>query len=488
MSEIENRNENYVKISKEIYLTDTRLPEGSVDVSFIRIESPELFEVYTDENTQEYHITIGITKDMSLESLMTKITELKYLIIGEEIAELHVDHDSCIELTGFPRKSIEKLWKDNFCHSNIRIYLHEKRRMIPREEEIRKILEENHDSLIGGHGGVKKTYYRIIANYFWKTVRKDVETYVKNYVICQRNKVNRHPTKMPMIITDFPNKFNDKIAIDICGPFPITKNRNKYILTIQDCLTKYFMGIPIEDFTAITVIRELLEKYISYFGIPRNILTDRGTNFTSDLMKTFEKMMGIKPITTTSFHPQSNGSLERTHQVLKDYLRHFANDNADDWDEKIHLANLYFNTSKHESTGYTPYELVFGNKANDLSSMKKNLNVSYFEYLEELQSRITRNLNETKETLLKSKQETKERYDRMVNPQEFQPNDLVWLCKESNSNDRTNTLNIPFEGPFRVIEKVSDVNYKIQKNRKEIVVHANRLKYANINLFQISLD
>ncbi|CAD6215404.1 GSCOCG00011187001-RA-CDS [Cotesia congregata] len=94
-------------------------------------------------------------------------------------------------------------------------------------------------------------------------------------------------------------------------------------------------------------------------------------------------MLGIKYITTTSFHPESNGSLERSHQVLKDYLRYFSNENADDWDTKIHLAGLYYNTSKHESTGFTPSELVFGMNPRNVSSLKTT-NLTYMEYLSDL--------------------------------------------------------------------------------------------------------
>lgn len=472
------------RLGKQIILTNDPIPEGSVDVSFIRGENSESIEVYSEEDSQEYHMIIRIDLEENIEELIGKIKEIKEIAINEELEELHIDHDGCVQLSGFPSKTLEKIWIKEFRNSRIAIFLHDKRRTIPTDEEIPRILEENHDSLIGGHGGIKKTYYRIAENYFWESLRKDVENYVKNCVTCQRNKVSRNPTKMPLVITDTPNKFNTKIAMDICGPLPLTARNNRYVLTLQDQLTKYFVAVPLRNFTAATVINEFLKHWVSYFGVPQNILTDKGTNFTSDLMKNFEKMLGIKQITTTSFHPQSNGSLERSHQVLKDFLRHFCNENANNWDEVIHFATLYYNTSKHEGTNFSPCELVFGENARDVSSVKKRHNISYTEYLDELKSKLSKNLDECRRIISESKQRVKDRYDRMINPKEFKPGDMIWLKKNSNANNKTHALNLPWEGPYRVTDKTSEVNYEIEKNNKKIIVHGDRLKYANINMFQ----
>jgi hypothetical protein len=92
--------------------------------------------------------------------------------------------------------------------------------------------------------------------------------------------------------------------------------------------------------------------------------------------------------------------------------------------------------------------------------------------------------SETKKLLIRNKERTKDRYDQYVNPQTFKSGDFVWLRKESSANDRTHALNLPFEGPYKIVNKVSDVNYRIVKRNKHMVVHANRLKFSNINVLQ----
>lgn len=260
-----------------------------------------------------------------------------------------------------------------FANTPFNVILHDEQRIYPEEGDIPKILYENHDSVIGGHGGIKKTYYRIINKYHWPKMLHDITSYIKNCSKCQINKISRHPTKMPMVITDTPERFNDKIGMDIVGPFTITERRNQYLLTIQDCLTKLMLAIPLKDCKTQTVIDAFLKNYVCYYGIPKNILTDRGTNFTSNLMKEFEKQIGITHVLTTAFHPESNGSLERSHQVLKDFLRNMCNEDKDNWDEMISFAVLNHNISNYESTQKTTYELVFGRTARDVSKFcKKN--------------------------------------------------------------------------------------------------------------------
>uniref|UniRef100_A0A6V7JH65 Uncharacterized protein n=1 Tax=Bracon brevicornis TaxID=1563983 RepID=A0A6V7JH65_9HYME len=93
-------------------------------------------------------------------------------------------------------------------------------------------------------------------------------------------------------------------------------------------------------------------------------------------------------------------------------------------------------------------------------------------------------IKESNQIILGSKQRTKERYDEKLNPQSSDEGDFVWLRKRSTVNDRTNALNLPFGGLYRISEKISDANCNIRKDNKGYGAHANRLKHANINLFQ----
>jgi len=107
---------------------------------------------------------------------------------------------------------------------------------------------------------------------------------------------------------------------------------NKYILTCQDDLSKFLVAIPIPQQDAETVAREFILNIILKFGAPAQILTDQGLNFLSDLFKITCKLLRIKNIQTAAFHPESNGSLERSHRVLTEYLRHYVREDQTSWD------------------------------------------------------------------------------------------------------------------------------------------------------------
>ena len=145
------------------------------------------------------------------------------------------------------------------------------------------------------------------------------------------------------------------------------KSGNLYILTIQDNFTKYSLAIPLPNHQASTIADAFVKKLICIFGSPKGVLTDQGRDFLSNFLKRLAKRFRIKQFRTTAFHPQSNGSLERLHHVLGEYLKQFVAKNSE-WDDWLELAMFSYNTSVHEGIKCTPYELVFGKLAREPSS------------------------------------------------------------------------------------------------------------------------
>lgn len=96
------------------------------------------------------------------------------------------------------------------------------------------------------------------------------------------------------------------------------------------------------------------------FGSPKELLSDQGSNISGELMKEITKIFKIKQVKTSIYHPQSNGTLERSHHVLAEYLKPYINKNQDNWDSYLKAAMFAYNTSYHEAIKITPYELVFG--------------------------------------------------------------------------------------------------------------------------------
>ena len=111
--------------------------------------------------------------------------------------------------------------------------------------------------------------------------------------------------------------------MDVVGLIPETKSGNLYILTIQDNFTKYPLAIPLPNHEANTIVDAFVKKFICIFESPKEVLMDQGRDFLSNLLKRLAKSFRIKQFCTIAFHPQSNGSLERSHHVLGEYLKQY---------------------------------------------------------------------------------------------------------------------------------------------------------------------
>ena len=221
-----------------------------------------------------------------------------------------------------------------------------------------------------------------------------------------------------MVITDTPTPDFEKISMDIVGPLPETKCGNLYILTIQDNFTKYSLAIPLPNHQAGTIADAFVKKIICIFGSPKGVLTDQGRDFLSNLFKKSAKRFRIKKFRTIAFHSQSDGSLERLHHVLGEYLKRFVA-KVSEWDDWLELAILSYNTSVHEATKCTPYELVFGKLAREPSteplSQNEKLQI-YDDYLINFVTQLHEMRTQARENLIEANENSKMYHDRKINP------------------------------------------------------------------------
>ena len=349
---------------------------------------------------------------------------------------------------------------------------------IPEESKRQSIITENHASALAGHKGVTKTYNRIRHHYFWKGMKKAVEDYIRKCEDCQRKKLVRVKTRQPMILTDTPGRAFDKVALDIVGPLPTTREGNTYILTMQDLLTKYFVCEPLKQSTSVKIADAFIKKFICQFGAPRAILTDQGANFTGKFMKTIAQKFKIEQFRTTAFHPQSNGSLERSHLVLTEYLKMFIGKYSD-WDEWTDMAAFSYNTSVHEGTGYIPHELVFGKIAR-VPSRKRVLedfeNETYNQYLMKLNTRMQELQTAAAEKLNQSKLRYKKYYDRHINEETFKPGDPIFVLIEP----RKGKFGDQYSGPHTILEVIPSQNLRISWKGKTKIIHANKARLGRL--------
>jgi hypothetical protein len=173
------------------------------------------------------------------------------------------------------------------------------------DREKLEILKEMHESPIGGHTGMNRTYQRLKKYITWEGIQNDIEEFIRKCENCQENKLTQRHTKMPLTVTDTPAVVSEKCSVDIIGTISVSESGNRYYLTVQDNLSKFLIAVPMKKQTVDEVARAFVENVILVYGLPQVVYLT-GANFLSDTFVGICKLLGIKKTKTTPFHPESN--------------------------------------------------------------------------------------------------------------------------------------------------------------------------------------
>ena len=343
------------------------------------------------------------------------------------------------------------------------------------------ILRMYHSSLFGAHPGQKKTCQLIQQDFFWKTLRTDVKSYIERCHSCNTRKSNFQPPvemqKMPV-----PSTAWERIAMDIVGPLNQTENGNKYILTCVDFLTRYPECIPIPDIKANTVARAFVENIIVRHGAPRELLTDCGTQFVGKIFQNICNILEIKKLQTTPYHPAGNGIVERMHKTLKTMISHFTSEHQYNWDETLPFALLAYRNQIHEATKETPFYLMFGRDMElpvHLTIRDKKVRYDMDDYGNQLIGKLQHAHHQAQRNIEKSIEKRCEKHNSRRLRRSYTIGDLVYLKLPSLPGKNLARKFLPkWKGLYRILEKKGPVTFKIKEvNGKKVqMVHADRLK------------
>ncbi len=197
----------------------------------------------------------------------------------------------------------------------------------------RTVLELAHSHPLAGHLGAANTIQRIRDRFHWPGLEAEVKRFCQACPTCQVTSPRTPPPSplIPLPIIEVPF---ERIGMDLVGPLPKSARGHEHILVIVDYATRYPEAVPLRKATAKAIAQELF-LLSSRVGIPVEILTDQGTPFMSRLMADLCRLLRVKQLRTTVYHPQTDGLVERFNQTLKQMLRRVVAEDRCDWDLMI---------------------------------------------------------------------------------------------------------------------------------------------------------
>ena len=362
-------------------------------------------------------------------------------------------------------------------------YFDKHRLAIPANVELReKILSEHHDTPYSGHLGGAKLYAAVARTCWWPGLQKDIEHFVASCDECQRNKVDNKSPAGLMHPLDYPSHNFEEVSMDFVVDLPKSANGFDSILVIVCRRSKMVRFIPtVKNVTAPQVARLFIKEIYCRYGMPLVITSDRDTKFTSEYWRTVFKILGTTLHMSTAFHPQTDGQTERANRTMAEMLRAYVHPRQDDWEEYLPLVEFAYNNSRQASTKHTPFFLNYGR--HPLTPINQALRVEtnmpaveeWLEQLKHAQEEATSNIKKAQEQMVN--QANKKRRQVV-----FEVGDLV-LLRRKNLNlpeKLSKKFASPYIGPYKILEKKSDVVYKLDLEgllkRVHPVFHVSLLK------------
>ncbi|GJY29439.1 putative reverse transcriptase domain-containing protein [Tanacetum coccineum] len=309
------------------------------------------------------------------------------------------------------------------------------------------IMHESHKSKYSVHPGSDKMYQDMKKLYWWPNMKADIATYVSKCLTCAKVKAEHQRPSGLLVQPKIPEWKWDNITMDFVTKLPKSPQGHDTIWVIVDRLTKSAIFTPMRETDSMEKLARLyIKEVVARHGIPVSIICDRDPRFASRFWRSLQKALGTSLDMSTAYHPETDGQSERTIQTLEDMLRACVIDFGKGWINHLPLVEFSYNNSYHASIKAAPFEAL---------------------YVEECRSH----------------QFNKKLPDLKRKPMEFQVGDRVMLkvspWKGVVRFGKRGKLNPRYVGPFKVLEKVGSVAYKLELPQELSRVH-NTFHVSNL--------
>ncbi len=330
-------------------------------------------------------------------------------------------------------------------------------------EELRSsVMSSLHDSM--GHMGMERTLDLVRARFYWPKMAADVEQKIRTCGRCVRRK--SPPQKAAPLVNIQATRPLQLVCMDFLSLEPDRSN-TRDILVITDFFTKYAVAVPTPNQKARTVAKCLWENFIVHYGFPERLHSDQGPDFESRTIKELCEISGIQKIRTTPYHPRGN-PVERFNRTLLDMLGTLEEKDKSRWRDFVKPLVHAYNCTKHEVTGFTPYELMFGRQPRlpvDLAfglPYQDTPHTSHSEYVKHLKSHLEESYSLASHRALKSGERNKIRFDKLVTNSSLEVHDRVLV------------RNVRLRGKHKLADKWESEVYVVVKRAGDLPVYTVR--------------
>ena len=332
------------------------------------------------------------------------------------------------------------------------------RLLIPKEKRT-ELIKMTHQDL--AHIGALKTSELLKENYYWRNMDLDVRLEIAKCKSCAQRKTKPQGHHIEEhLFTGFPF---EKISIDLAGPLPHGENGERYILGIIDNYSRFSALIPLRKGTAEEVAKALIKHWISLFGSPYSIHSDRGTEFENVLIKELCSMLGILKTKSAPYYPAGNSIVERLFRTAKDMIYATVQSSSKKWTEVLPLIERALRCTKMGSTNFTPYEIVFGRKMSPFKNRNEKA-ITQAEYI----SRIRKYMEQVRQQL--RRQMGQYEGEKVCKVKPFELGDRVmakiYPIQKGIQFQR-------YDGPYQIVKVIGKWTYRLQHQVTKQIIERN---------------
>ena len=314
----------------------------------------------------------------------------------------------------------------------------------------RAIMANAHGPPLSGHWKVERTVERVLNDFFWPTIAKDVQAYIDACSMCQIND-DRSASKTRVDLNPWPQAraFNDRVHIDLVGPLR-SSGHNKHICVMTDAFSKWVELRAIPDKKASTVAKVIFEQYICRYGCMRLLVCDNGKEFANQVLLQLLSLLKVGRHLVSPHHPQAQGQVERFNRSMKSYLLSYVADDTLNWEEFLPPLQLAHNTAVNASTKHSPFFLVFNQDpvlpwsiAKPRPSNSSSMPAEKFNLLLHARDLVISNNDEARRSY-------EEYYNRKAAIRKFKPGDRCLVYFKDQKPGMNSKLYCPWKGMYRV--------------------------------------